>query len=200
MEGGGEMSFTGRPLRLPARMADDVVLLDGHVLADAEAHLAGEDAEMLRRFEAPHAATLDQTRAAIERWIAARAAGGPMIAYAVRAAGELVGGCELRLAGPDSVDVSYWVFPAFRGQGYARRALTLLCQAVAGLDDVSWVEVHIDPDNLASRRVAEAAGFVETGVVRDPTASGETARRLLYTLALTPEVGRYAGQRPAPPS
>ena len=38
-----------------------MVLLDGHVLADAEAHLAGEDAEMLRRFEAPHAATLDQT-------------------------------------------------------------------------------------------------------------------------------------------
>ena len=47
-----------------------------------------------------------------------------MFAYAVRsAAGELVGGCELRLAAPDSADVSYWVFPAFRGQGYARRAL-----------------------------------------------------------------------------
>ena len=195
------MSYTGRPLRLPERLSDEVVLLDGHVLADAEAHLAGEDAEMLLRFEAPHAATLDQTRAAIGRWIAARAAGGPMIAYAVRdASGELVGGCELRLAAPDSADVSYWVFPAFRGRGYARRALSLLCQAAAGLEDVYWAEAHIDPDNLASRRVAERAGFVETGVVRDPTASGETTRRLLYTLALRPEVARYSGQRPTPPS
>ena len=181
----GQVEQPGRLIGLPERLTDDVVLLDGHVLADAEAHLAGEDAEMLLRFEAPHAATLDQTRAAIGRWIAARSAGGPMFAYAVRnAAGELVGGCELRLAAPDSADVSYWVFPAFRGQGYARRALTLLCQAAAELDDVCWAEAHIDADNLASRRVAERAGFIETGLVKDQTQSGDVAARVLYTLAL----------------
>ncbi|MBP6878459.1 MAG: GNAT family N-acetyltransferase [Phenylobacterium sp.] len=195
------MQQAGRLIGLPEQLSDDVVLLDGHVLADAEAHLAGEDAEMLLRFEAPHAPTLDQTRAAIGRWIAARLAGGPMFAYAVRdAAGELVGGCELRLAAPDSADVSYWVFPAFRGRGYARRALTLLCQAAAKLDDVRWAEAHIDADNLASRRVAERAGFVETGVVKDQAPSGELVPRVLYTLALTPAAGRYSGQRPTPPS
>ncbi len=197
----GQMQQAGRLIGLPEQLSDDVVLLDGHVLADAEAHLAGEDAEMLLRFEAPHAPTLDQTRAAIGRWIAARLAGGPMFAYAVRdAAGELVGGCELRLAAPDSADVSYWVFPAFRGRGYARRALTLLCQAAAKLDDVRWAEAHIDADNLASRRVAERAGFVETGVVKDQAPSGELVPRVLYTLALTPAAGRYSGQRPTPPS
>ncbi len=197
----GQTAQAGRLIGLPERMSDDVVLLDGHVLADAEAHLAGEDAEMLLRFEAPHASTLDQTRAAIGRWIAARAAGGPMFAYAVRsAAGELVGGCELRLAAPDSASVSYWVFPTFRGQGYARRALTLLCQAAARLDGVCWAEAHIDADNLASRRVAERAGFVETGVVEDQAPSGELVTRVLYTLALTPQTGRYSGQRPTPPS
>lgn len=195
------MTSIDRPLRLPERMADDVIVLDGHVLADAEAHLAGEDAEMLRRFEAPHPASLDQTRAAIARWIAARDAGGPMFAYAMRTAyGELVGGCELRLAAPDSLGVSYWVFPNFRGQGYARRALTLMCRAAAGMEEVYWAQAHIDPDNLASRRAAERAGFVETGVVQDAGASGGTVRRLLYTLALRPELGRYSGQRPTPPS
>lgn len=179
------MGHAARPIRLPERLSDDVVLLDGHVLADAEAHLAGEDAEMLRRFEAPHASTLDQTRAAIGRWIEARSAGGPMIAYAMRSAsGELVGGCELRLAAPDSADVSYWVFPSFRGKGYARRALTLLCQAAAKLDDVDWAEAHIDADNLPSRRVAEHAGFIETGVVKDQAPSGDLVPRVLYTLAL----------------
>lgn len=197
----GQMQHAGRLLGLPERLSDDVILLDGYVLADAEAHLAGEDAEMLLRFEAPHAATLDQTRAAIGRWIAARSAGGPMFAYAVRnAAGELVGGCELRLAAPDSADVSYWVFPAFRGQGYARRALTLLCQAAAKLDEVCWAEAHIDADNLASRRAAERAGFVETGVVNDRGPSGALVPRVLYTLALKPELARYSGQRPTPPS
>ena len=197
----GQTEHVGRLLGLPERMSDDMVLLDGHVIADAEAHLAGEDAEMLLRFEAPHASTLDQTRAAIERWIGARVAGGPMFAYALRnASGDLVGGCELRLAAPDRPDVSYWVFPAFRGRGYARRALTLLCQAAAKLDDVSWAEAHIDADNLASRRVAERAGFVETGVVKDQAPSGEIVPRVLYTLALTPETGRYSGQRPTPPS
>lgn len=181
----GQVEQAGRLIALPERLTDDVVVLDGHVLADAEAHLAGEDAEMLRRFEAPHASTLDQTRAAIGRWIAARAAGGPMFAYAVRdASGELVGGCELRLAAPDSADVSYWVFPAFRGQGYARRALALLCQAAAKLDDVDWAEAHIDADNLPSRRVAERAGFIETGVVNDQAPSGELVPRVLYTFAL----------------
>ncbi|CAN7268818.1 GNAT family N-acetyltransferase [Phenylobacterium sp. LjRoot164] len=197
----GQADHIGRLIGLPGRLTDDVVLLDGHVVADAEAHLAGEDAEMLLRFEAPHASTLEQTRAAIGRWIAARAAGGPMFAYAVRnAAGELVGGCELRLAASDSADVSYWVFPAFRGRGYARRALTLLCQAAAQLDEVCWAEARIDADNLASRRAAERAGFVETGTVHDRAASGETTRRVLYTLALRPELSRYSGQRPTPPS
>jgi len=39
----GQVEQPGRLIGLPERLTDDVVLLDGHVLADAEAHLAGED-------------------------------------------------------------------------------------------------------------------------------------------------------------
>ena len=42
--------------------------------------------------------------------------------------------------------------------------------------------------------------FVETGVVKDQARSGDLVTRVLYTLALTPETGRYSGQRPTPPS
>ncbi|WP_312162673.1 GNAT family N-acetyltransferase [Phenylobacterium sp.] len=173
------------PIRLPGRLTDGVVVLDGHRVADAEAHLAGEDEEMLRRFDAPHASTLEQTRAAIQRWIDARSAGGPMIAYAMRRpSGLLLGGCELRPVAADRIDVSYWTFPSFRGRGYAGRALALLCEAAATLDGVRRIEAHIDADNLASRRVAERAGFVERGLVTDEAWSGETSTRVLYTRAL----------------
>src|ERR1700722_2252072 len=119
-------------MRLPAPLTDGEIVLDGHTLADAEAHLAGEDEEMRRRFEAPGPATLEGTRAAMARWIAARAAGGPMFAYAVRGPeGVLMGGCEVRLLAADRANVSYWMFPAFRGRGYAARALALLVEAAA---------------------------------------------------------------------
>ena len=41
------------PLRLPAAHTDGVIRLDSHTLADAEAHVAGEDREMRLRFDAP---------------------------------------------------------------------------------------------------------------------------------------------------
>ena len=165
------------PLRLPAMLSDGEIVLDGHTLADAEAHLAGEDAEMRRRFEAPGPATLEGTRAAMARWIEARAAGGPMFAYAVRGpGGVLVGGCEIRLLAADRANVSYWIFPAFRGRGYAGRALALLVEAAARLTFPRQLEAHIDADNTASRRVAEKAGFIESGMVEDAAGA-----RVLYT-------------------
>lgn len=140
-------------------LSDGVVTLDGHRLDDAAAHRAGEDAEMRRRFGAPRAATLDETRAAIARWRAAWAADGPMFAYAVRVEGALVGGCELRPEAGGVANVSYWIFPAHRGRGYAARALRLLAGAAESLR----LEARIEADNWASIRVAVAAGFVAAG-------------------------------------
>jgi RimJ/RimL family protein N-acetyltransferase len=169
------------PIWLPTSLTDGVIVLDAHTLADAEAHWRGEDDEMRQRFDAPRAATLEEIHAALGRWIEARAAGGPNFVYALRLPdGPLMGGCEIRRLGPGRANVSYWVFPDFRGRGYAARALRLLCAAAAKLADVRQLEAHIDPDNLASRRVAEAAGFTETGSVEDETWAGELSMRVLY--------------------
>jgi RimJ/RimL family protein N-acetyltransferase len=151
---------------LPEALSDGVVLLDHHMLADAEAHLRGEDDEMLQRFGAPRRSTIAQTRAAMRRWIDARRAGGPMFGYALRTPERtLMGGCEARWLSDDALTVSYWVFLQFRGNGYAARAATLLCGATAAVPGVARIEAHIDADNIASRHVAEKAGFAQSGVV-----------------------------------
>ena len=182
------MDLADTPIHLPPVLTDGVVRLDGYNVADAQAHVAGEDAEMRRRFDHPDPsipATLEHTRGVMRRWIDARAAGGPNIVYALRGpGGVLMGGCEIRLLTPASANVSYWVYPAFRGQGHAARALTLLCEAAAAIPGLTQIEAHIDPDNLASRRVAERAGFLEAGVVEDDAWTGEVFTRVRYVRAL----------------
>jgi RimJ/RimL family protein N-acetyltransferase len=169
------------PIRLPERLTDGVIVLDAHRLADAEAHWRGEDDEMRRRFDAVRAATLEEVRGAVRRWIGYRAAGGPQFTYAMRdASGQLIGGCELRRPAADCCHVSYWTFPAFRGQGDGTRALALLCAAATAIPDIERFEAHIEADNLASRRLAAKSGFVEIGVIDDEACSGETVRRLVY--------------------
>jgi RimJ/RimL family protein N-acetyltransferase len=175
------MSADFHPIRLPDSLSDGVILLDAHTPDDAQPHWRGEDAEMRRRFDALRPATLEEVRGAVQRWIEARVAGGPQFAYAMREpSGLLIGGCELRRPLIGCCHVSYWSFLAFRGRGYGARALALLRAAAAEIAEIEWFEAHIEPDNLASRRVAEKNGFVETGVTDDETWHGGVVRRLVY--------------------
>jgi ribosomal-protein-alanine N-acetyltransferase len=104
-----------------------------------------------------------------------------MFAYALRQpSGLLMGGCEMRLLSPDCANISYWIFPEFRNQGYATRALTLLCKYAARILHIQGIEAHIDADNIASRRVVEKASFIETGLVEDKSSAGTISSRVLY--------------------
>jgi RimJ/RimL family protein N-acetyltransferase len=180
-------------LRLPEALSDGVILLDAHTVEDAEAHLEGEDEEMRLRFDAPRPATLADARAAMARWREGRAAGGPMFAYALRQpSGRLMGGCELRMLSPYAANVSYWVFPPFRRKGFAARALDLLCQAASHIEHLERLEAHIAPDNLASRRVAEGAGFVETGTVMETAWTGTSSTMVPYVRTVRRACGRHS--------
>jgi RimJ/RimL family protein N-acetyltransferase len=172
-----------RPIWLPDRLTDGHIVLDGHTLADAEAHWRGEDDEMRRRFDWPlmRRVTLEHVQGVMRRWMEARIAGGPMFVCAVRdLAGVLVGGCELRLIDAERANVSYWLYPEHRGRGYAARALALLCDAALRVEGVGRLEAHVAPDNVASRRLAERCGFVETGTIEDEDAAGDFLTHLLY--------------------
>jgi RimJ/RimL family protein N-acetyltransferase len=119
---------------------------------------------MLLRFDSSRRSTLEQTRAAIRRWIDARDAGGPMFAYALRLPSRLLtGGCEIRLLPPDRAKVSHWIFPEFPDRGYATRALALLCENAARIQGIEQLEARIDTDNIASRQVAEKDGIYRDG-------------------------------------
>ncbi len=173
------------PMPLPPSLTDGVIVLDSHTVEDAEAHHAGEDDEMIRRFDGLEKATLEQIRGAMQRWIRMREARGPQFAYALRdLSGVLMGGCELQRPRRDVGHVSYWLYPAYRGQGYASRALALLCAEAAKIDLAS-LEAHIDADNLASQGVALRNGFAPAGAVTDETWSGSQVTRLRFVRPVT---------------
>ncbi len=161
------------PTPLPPTLTDGVIRLDTHTVEDAEAHYAGEDMEMVRRFDGVEKAPLEDIRGAMRRWIAMRAAGGPQFAYALRdLSGVLMGGCEMQRRRADTAHMSYWTYAGFRGRGYASRGLALLSAEAAKIDGVETIEADIAADNLASRAVALRNGFVQAGTVTDKTWRG----------------------------
>jgi RimJ/RimL family protein N-acetyltransferase len=146
-------------------LADGVVILTRYTDDDVRAHLAGEDEETARRFgwwpRTPTEATVQDTFAGYAHsWEKS----GPIRAFALReqATGRLLGGCELRIQPGGSAHVTYWTSAQERGHGHATRSLILLLRYAQfiGFDEV---EAHIAPDNRASCRVAEKAGFRRTG-------------------------------------
>ena len=96
----------------------------------------------------------------------------------------VVGGCQLRLREKRMAELSYWTFPEHRGKGFAVRAVRLACSFAFSELEVDGIEAYVEPDNTASRRVVEAAGFAEEGFVRsrELTVHGERRDMVLYGL------------------
>jgi RimJ/RimL family protein N-acetyltransferase len=62
-----------------------------------------------------------------------------------------------------TVEVGYAIDPAYRRQGYARAALGALLERAAGEPAVTTVRASVRPDNVGSRTLVEAFGFVPVG-------------------------------------
>ena len=173
-------------------LADGVVTLTRYTDDDVRAHLAGEDEETARRFgwwpRTPTEATVRDTFAG---WAHHWEMSGPIRAFAVReqATGRLLGGCELRLQPGGSAHVAYWTSATGRGHGHATRGLILLL-GYAGSIGVDEIEAHIAPDNHASCRVAEKAGYRRGG----PFTAADGATMIRYRIG--PPAARRAGATP----
>jgi RimJ/RimL family protein N-acetyltransferase len=93
----------------------------------------------------------------------------------------LIGAIEVRLGVEGSI--GYWVAPGARRQGVATRALTLLARWAVTEGGVARLELTTHPENVASQRVAEKAGFVREGVLRSHTRFREGRRdSVLFSL------------------
>jgi RimJ/RimL family protein N-acetyltransferase/ketosteroid isomerase-like protein len=82
-----------------------------------------------------------------------------------------------------TVELIYGVAPEYRRRGYATRATMLVARWL--LDDglADEVELRIDSDNVASQRVAAAAGFAPAGtIVSHVPRTGESYEDLRFVL------------------
>jgi len=63
-------------------------------------------------------------------------------------------------------ELGYWTARDSRGRGLATRAVRLLSGWAFEHLPIDRIEIHAEPENAASRRVAERAGFRFEGVLR----------------------------------
>jgi len=167
---------------VPPILSDGVVLLDRHTDADVDAHVAGEDGKQARRFGwYPARSTAEGVRRAFEGWAHDWSSNGATRTFALRDAscGVLAGGVQVRPRESRVGQLSYWVFPPFRGRGFATRGLCLVSAWSFAELSLERLELHIEPDNEASRGVARAAGFVEEGLLPEHEKIGELFRDMI---------------------
>jgi RimJ/RimL family protein N-acetyltransferase len=79
---------------------------------------------------------------------------------------EVLGGVNLRFGDHETVEISYFLRASARGRGLATNAVRLVARWAFDELGVERVELRVHPENVASRRVAERAGFVREGVER----------------------------------
>ncbi|WP_438306835.1 GNAT family N-acetyltransferase (plasmid) [Streptomyces sp. HUAS TT11] len=154
---------------------------------DAAGMAAGLNDPETRRFQqgSPQEITVEQCRAWIEAVPTRFGPESDRVVHAVGdpTTGELVAGTIMIVnASRLSAELGFWVCPAFRGRGTATataRALTELCFA----QGLRRIEMVIQWENLASQRVALAAGFHAEGDLRQvvPGAGAERHDALLWS-------------------
>ncbi|MFF3228021.1 GNAT family N-acetyltransferase [Nocardia suismassiliense] len=77
----------------------------------------------------------------------------------------------------------YWIGPGYRRCGYAVRALRLLSSWAVTLEEVSRLELYVEPWNEGSWRAAESAGYQREGLLRRwQKIAGEPRDMYMYAL------------------
>ncbi|HEU0103094.1 MAG TPA: GNAT family N-acetyltransferase [Mycobacteriales bacterium] len=179
-----------RPLPASLRLGDGVVTLRRWAASDAaDVARAGEDPDMARWLPVPSPYTLSDASAYVGTLVGRECADGVAAHAAVvdAAEGALLGAVSLKLPLRELGvgEIGYWTAPWARRRGVASRAAALLGRW--GLEELRLgrVELLADVDNLASRRVAERAGYVREGIARQARAAVRAPGRrdfVLYSL------------------
>ncbi len=95
--------------------------------------------------------------------------------------------------------VSYWVLPGARGRGVARDAVQLISEWALGELGLKRLEMFVEPENVASQRVAERCRFVREGLLRSRwVANGRRRDSVVYALLATElQSDRPATEKPS---
>ncbi|MCT2277974.1 GNAT family N-acetyltransferase [Micromonospora chalcea] len=176
---GGRLSDGVVTLR-PVEPADTDALYRLHSLPEVVANrvppVAPERAALARR-----------CRLAASRWLAGEAAD---LAIVDAATGAVVGGCALFYDEPATGQamIGYSLLPEARGRGLAARTVRLVAGWAFGIG-VARLWAGTRPDNVASQRVLERAGFRREGLLRGrlPGPDGDRVDSVVYGRLATDE-------------
>jgi RimJ/RimL family protein N-acetyltransferase len=143
------------------QLTDGVIFLRALTPEDAADHLAGEDEEMAKWVSGGRStqATVEAfIRNSQENW----RSGGQRRPFGIFdcRTNRLAGFIEVNLAllvEPGQVNVSYGVFPPWRRQGLALRAIDLMDEYLRTATEARHIVLRIAPGNTASLKLAEKA-------------------------------------------
>jgi RimJ/RimL family protein N-acetyltransferase len=107
-------------------------------------------------------------------------------AIADAATGEVIGSIEMRINRLTG-HIGYWLAAQARGRGLTAEALLALSGWGFGELGLGRVELVTDPDNIASQRVAEKAGFTREGILRSILVNRDGSRPDGVMFSLLPE-------------
>ena len=151
------------------RLTDGVIVVRGLRESDIPAIVAAcRDPEIPRWTRVPS----PYTREDAERFLAiaaTEAAAGEGVALAMAdAGGRLIGTIGLMDVDRERglAEIGYWTAAAARGRGAATRAVALLRDWAHSELGLGEIEILPHRDNRPSQRVAERAGFTDTGEIR----------------------------------
>ncbi|MCF8428105.1 MAG: GNAT family N-acetyltransferase [Bacteroidia bacterium] len=92
----------------------------------------------------------------------------PWVAYLVVKQNEVVGTCSFIGRPKDGkVEISYWTFKEFEGQGFASFACKELIKIARNADLSVTLTAKTEPAHNASTRILENNNFIFSGIVQD---------------------------------
>ena len=143
-------------------LEDDEIVLRRPIDDDVPAIAAAcQDPDIPRWTPVPSPYTEDDARSFVEY-----AREHAVFAITERGSGELLGMIEVHEPEDGASSIGYWMKKESRGRGLAARALELVSRwAITDLG-AARVWLVTEPDNVASQRVAEKAGFRREGLLR----------------------------------
>jgi Acetyltransferases, including N-acetylases of ribosomal proteins len=147
------------------RLTDGVVVLREWREEDIEPALAlTKDPEILRYTRVPE----DNTAEIIRGFMFEHPDAEARLVIADPETDAMLGSAAVLRADVEAgrAELGYWIGAEHRGRGFAARAVDLLADWALREQGFVRLELHIDPENVASLRVAEKTGFVLEGVLR----------------------------------
>jgi ribosomal-protein-alanine N-acetyltransferase len=162
--------MAGEPLDYPSpELRDHVVLLRPWSMDDlACVRAAGRDPQLREGTSVPEEDSDTASEAFIVRqWGRAESGQGRSMVIVELARSQAVGQVWLGSGARGGVvDLGYWLIPSARGRGLASRAVALATQWALTTGGAARVEAWVVPENAASHRLLERAGFTREGVLR----------------------------------